>query len=72
MILLPEGYLDSEQMITLQGWMIDKEHLQPGKCLGQGQFGKVFLGNLAMNGGGTREVAVKTIKSKFLSSLKYL
>ena len=63
-ILLPEDYLNSDQMIALQGWMLDKEHLQPGKCLGQGQFGKVFLGNLTMKSGGTREVAFKTMKSK--------
>ena len=64
MILLPEDHLDSEQMTALHGWMIDKEHLQPGKCLGQGQFGKVFLGSLTMKGGGTKEVAFKTMKSK--------
>ncbi|XP_067935788.1 uncharacterized protein [Watersipora subatra] len=59
-------YLSSESMALLQKWVIAQERLECGKTLGQGQFGKVFLGNLETDQGTTETVAVKTIKGDLL------
>ena len=51
-------------MNSLKDWMIPKDHLVLGSGLGQGQFGKVFLGELKMKSGSTKKVACKTMKRK--------
>lgn len=57
------GYLHTtEHMETLRDWIIPYKHMKMGKPLGQGQFGKVFLGTLQTKTGAKEEVAVKTIK----------
>mgnify|MGYP001794290771 FL=1 len=67
--MLNDDYLDSDQMNSLKDWMIPKDHLVLGSGLGQGQFGKVFLGELKMKSGSTKKVACKTMKRKLLWGL---
>ena len=49
-------------MDALKDWLISPDELKITNALGQGQFGKVFLGFLKMKSGSDKKVAVKTIK----------
>lgn len=51
-------------MANLRDWLIPLDHLKLESPLGQGQFGKVFLGSLLMKSGSRKLVAVKTIKGE--------
>lgn len=64
MLLSQNNYLTSEHMDLLEEWLIPQDTLELGSTLGQGQFGKVFLGLLEMKSGTKRKVAVKTIKGE--------
>ena len=55
----------NERVDGLKDWLILRERLELSNTLGQGQFGKVFLGYLKMETGNNIKVAVKTIKGKY-------
>lgn len=71
-IMIDDDYLTSEHMNSLKDWMIERDHLEMSSALGQGQFGKVFLGSLKMKSGTQRKVACKTMKGEIFIAVNKL